>query len=173
MNIFLCGLPTVGKTRFGQVLAQYLSFPFFDTDDLILHSYGENQYPSIKKIFQAVGEKTFSSWEIAILRSLSMDKSVVSLGGGTLLHQEAVSLIKNKGTLVLLSLPLPRICERLKHRGVPERLKSSQDLMHTLQERIDFMHRVVDYQFPMAEVDLSKETSLFSACKSFLKLLNL
>lgn len=57
MNIFLCGLPTVGKTRFGQVLAQYLSFPFFDTDDLILHSYGENQYPSIKKFFRQLEKK--------------------------------------------------------------------------------------------------------------------
>ncbi|EPP36049.1 Shikimate kinase [Chlamydia avium] len=173
MNIFLCGLPTVGKTRFGKVLAKYLSLPFVDIDDLILHTQEGKKYGSIKKIFQAFGEKKFSSWEIDMLRSLSLDKSIVALGGGTIMHQEASSIIKKKGTLVYLSLPLPMICERLKHRGLPERLKHTHDLMHALQKRVNFMHRIVDYQFSMEKIDFSQEQSLICTCNSFLRLLNL
>lgn len=173
MNIFLCGLPTVGKTRFGQALAQYLSFPFLDTDDLVLRTYAEKKQKSIKHLFQAVGETTFSSWEVDILRSLSLPQSIIALGGGTLLHPEAGPVIKSKGPLVFLSLPLFMILERLKNRGIPERLKHTQNLTCALQKRIDFMYLLVDYCFPMGNVDFSKEQSLLFACESFTKLLRL
>ena len=46
-QIFLCGLPSVGKTSFGKVLAQSLSLPFFDTDHLLSARF-QGDSPKVK-----------------------------------------------------------------------------------------------------------------------------
>ncbi|AEB55733.1 MULTISPECIES: shikimate kinase [Chlamydia] len=172
MNIFLCGLPTVGKTLFGKALAKYFSTSFFDVDDLIVMNYGNKLHSSACEIFQAVGEQEFTKLEIEALRSISLDNSVTALGGGTIMHQEACDIIKNRGLLVYLSLPIAQICERLLKRGLPERLKQAPNMEEILQQRIERMQRICDYHFPLDEVDLLDERSLLSACESLNTLLN-
>ncbi|WP_139413786.1 shikimate kinase [Chlamydia abortus] len=172
MIIFLCGLPTVGKTLFGKALAKYLSVSFFDVDDLIVSNYGNKLYPSACEIFQAIGEREFTKLENTALRSPCLDNSVTSLGGGTIMHQEACDIIKHRGTLVYLSLPMAQIRERLLKRGLPERLKRAPNMEEILQQRIERMQRICDYHFPIDELNLLDERSLFSACESFTTLLN-
>ncbi|WP_117274479.1 shikimate kinase [Chlamydia poikilotherma] len=172
MNLFFCGLPTVGKTLLGRAFANYLSISFFDIDDLIVSNYGNELYSSGCEIFQAVGDEVFASLEIEALRSLPLDNSVVALGGGTIMHQEACTIIKNRGILIYLSLPLVEIHKRLLKRGLPERLKRATNVEEILQQRIDHMQRVANYSFPLDDVDLLDEHSLLSACKSLNTLLN-
>ncbi|WP_375793102.1 shikimate kinase [Chlamydia sp. 12-01] len=172
MNLFLCGLPTVGKTLLGRALANYLSTSFFDVDDLIVSNYGNKLYSSACEIFQAVGEEKFTSLEIEALHSLPLDNDIVALGGGTIMHQKAYDIIKDRGTLVYLSLPITEIYKRLLKRGLPERLKRAPNVEEILQQRIDHMQRVANYSFPLDHVDLLDEHSLLSACKSLNTLLN-
>lgn len=138
-------------------------------DALLIRHYGSDLYPSPQALFKQFGEEQFSSWEIEILRSLTTENTIISLGGGTIMLEEAHAIVKQKGILIYLSLPLSLILERLQRRGLPERLKNRTH--STLQNRIDFMCTVFDYHFPMDGVDLSDTHSLHTACKHLHSLL--
>ncbi len=162
----------MGKTLFGKALAKYFSISFFDVDDLIVSNYGNKLHSSVCGIFQAIGEQEFTKLEIEALHSLSLDNSVTALGGGTIMHQKACDIIKNRGPLVYLSLPIAQIRERLLKRGLPERLKRAPNMEEILQQRVGRMQRICDYHFPLDDVNLLDECSLLSACESFNTLLN-
>nr|WP_238374149.1 shikimate kinase [Chlamydia caviae] len=162
----------MGKTLLGRALANYLSISFFDTDDLIVSNYDNGLYSSAGEIFQAVGEEAFATLEVEALRSLPRDNSVTALGGGTIMHQEAYDIIKHRGTLIYLSLPVTEIYQRLLKRGLPERLKHTPNVEEILKQRINRMQRVANYNFSLNHIDLFDERSLLSACESLNILLN-
>ena len=72
-QIFLCGLPSVGKTSFGKVLAQSLSLPFFDTDHLLSARF---QGDSPKTIYQRYGEEGFCQEEFLSLINIPQYRCV-------------------------------------------------------------------------------------------------
>ena len=57
--IVLVGLRGAGKTTVGRLLAEYLGWPFYDSDDEIVRSAGK----SISKIFEEEGEPAFRDLE--------------------------------------------------------------------------------------------------------------
>lgn len=158
---------------FGKAFAKYLSISFFDIDDLIVSNYSNKLYSSAREVFQAVGEKEFASLEVQALLALPPNHSIIALGGGTIMHQEAFDIIKNKGTLVYLSLPITDIYKRLLQRGLPARFEKAASVKEVLQQRINRMQCIADYHFPLNHVNLLDEHSLSSACESLNTLLNL
>src|SRR6056297_927328 len=100
-HLFLTGFMGVGKSHFGQLLADQLQVTFFDTDREIEKREGL----SISTIFKNRGEDYFRSKEKetlkSILRSLS-SPSVISLGGGTFLNSVLLMQIKSQGLVVCL-----------------------------------------------------------------------
>ncbi|AGW38173.1 shikimate kinase [Chlamydia pecorum] len=176
MKIFLCGLPTSGKSLLGKAFADFLSYTFFDLDDLIIKNYGEGIHTTTAKMFLAYGNATFCHWEAQILHSIPDYNSVVALGGGTLMHNETYQEIRNKGPLVFLSLPLPIVKQRLQTRGLPEKLKEEQaqsSLEEALKKRIEHMKTLATHTFLMDTVILSDPHSLTDACAALRTLLNL
>ena len=117
-QIFLCGLPSVGKTFFGKFLAQFLSLPFFDTDHLLSARFLGD---SPKMIYQCYGEEGFCQKELAALISVPAIPSVVALGGHTPLNEQAYEHIlqQKNAILVLLDAPLTILCQRLQQRPLP------------------------------------------------------
>ena len=68
-----------GKSTIGNIISKKLDFGFIDTDSEI-EKYEEI---SIKKIFDIKGENYFRKLEeTVILKSINLDKKVISLGGG-------------------------------------------------------------------------------------------
>ena len=57
MLVFLVGMMGSGKTTVGQMLANELSLPFFDTDEILCSIEGK----SIQEIFSHNGEDYFRS----------------------------------------------------------------------------------------------------------------
>ncbi len=99
MNIVLIGFRGTGKSTVGKLLAQRLERDFIDSDKCIESSTGK----TIKSIFEEVGEKGFRKIEADIITELSkMDNTVISAGGGVVLKEENVRILKNNGFLVLL-----------------------------------------------------------------------
>jgi len=111
-NIILIGFMGVGKSEIGQKLAEQLGMNFIDTDDII----EKTEKTKISKIFEKHGEKYFRNLETEVLKTLSdYDNFVISTGGGMVLRQENVKMLKALGPLVLLGAKPEVIYERVKH----------------------------------------------------------
>src|SRR5262249_36412301 len=90
-SLALIGLSGVGKSSVGQLLAQRLGLPLYDTDALIVQSEAR----TIAQIFAEAGEERFRDLESAALqRALSNTPCVVSTGGGIVLRPENRALLR-------------------------------------------------------------------------------
>jgi len=109
-----------GKTAVGNLLAHRLGFEYLDTDELIEKQAGA----SIGQIFSQKGEEYFRDLETQVLKSLeNKDNLVVSTGGGMVLRQENVKILKKLGSLVLLWASPEKIYERVKEEPYRPLLK--------------------------------------------------
>ena len=102
-SIVLIGMPGAGKTTVGRILAQKTGREFVDFDEEIVKRTGH----TIPFIFQNFGEARFRGWESAFVGELSrFGGLVIATGGGTVLREENVRLLKHYGRLVFLDRPL-------------------------------------------------------------------
>lgn len=83
LPIVLIGPMGAGKSRVGQRLATAVDAPFIDTDARITERYGP-----IDEIFAREGEEYFRIIEREIVADALREESVISLGGGAVLHPE-------------------------------------------------------------------------------------
>ncbi|GAB4229427.1 MAG: shikimate kinase [Chlamydiales bacterium] len=105
MNVLLCGLPGVGKTFFGQKIAQHFSKAFIDTDLKLEASYTKIHHErlSCREIFLKHGEEAFREYEMQILQNLSSAQdTIIALGGGTLMKKTSRDLLRDLGFKVFL-----------------------------------------------------------------------
>ena len=112
MNIILIGFMGAGKTTVGNVVAERLNQPLFDTDQLIEQQAGM----SISKIFEVYGENEFRRLETEMLKeNLSASKDwVLSVGGGLPLKEENRGLLKKMGIVVYLRVKPDTVLQRLR-----------------------------------------------------------
>ena len=109
-NIYLLGFMGVGKSTIGTSVADKLNRQFFDIDDLIEKSVGK----SITKIFEENGHDYFRQLESGVLKSAAQENnSVISCGGGIVMKDENMAVIRETGKSVFLSASLDTIRERL------------------------------------------------------------
>jgi shikimate kinase len=111
--VVLVGPMGVGKTTVGKKLAKRLDLPFVDTDAVITKSHGE-----ISLIFAERGEAAFREIESDTLVPLLAEPSVISTGGGAVLHErtrEALAM----ATVVYLSTDGKHIASRLRGGNRP------------------------------------------------------
>jgi shikimate kinase len=91
-RILLIGPPGAGKSTIGAALALELGMDFIDTDQLIEKESGK----TITDIFVVDGEPHFRALEVEALKKvLIFENSVISLGGGAPISEEAQKVIKN------------------------------------------------------------------------------
>lgn len=109
-NIILIGFMGSGKTSFGKWLCNHTGMSFIDTDEEIVKL--ENR--SINDIFATDGEEYFRDLETKLLESLlSVDNSIISMGGGTPIREQNGELLKKLGTVVYLRTTVSTLCKRL------------------------------------------------------------
>jgi shikimate kinase len=109
--LYLAGFMGVGKSTIGTLLAQRLGHTFLDLDDVIVEHVGM----PIKDIFQIKGEKYFSEIEAQVLESVANDETVLALGGGTLMNQRSMELLKSRGIIVYLRASNETLVDRLRN----------------------------------------------------------
>jgi 3-dehydroquinate synthase len=108
-RIYLCGMPAVGKTTFGKKLAKALGWTFVDLDQWI----EQRKNTTVADLF-ASGESTFRTAEReACIASFTLDRHVISLGGGALQDESLTQQIKDHGLLVHLQIPREELMTRL------------------------------------------------------------
>ena len=111
MKVALVGFMGTGKTCIGRVLARELNFDFVDIDKII-----ENKTDiSISKIFALHGEEYFRTLESEVLRQIVEEDRdlVIATGGGIVLKENNIKLLKKQTFPVLLQASSVVINERI------------------------------------------------------------
>lgn len=122
MNMILCGLPASGKTTLGKMLAEKLDWNFIDTDRLLEKAYAEKTGSTLscRQIYSREGEIQFRLLERQQIVSLQgAHKSVIAVGGGSLIDKENTKLLQSLGFIIYLQVPLSVLWDRLCQKEVP------------------------------------------------------
>lgn len=115
-----------GKTTVGRSLRSRLEWEWVDTDECI-----QNRYGKISDIFATLGEEKFREMETEVVRGLSeVDNRVISVGGGLVLKDENVRLLKQNGMIVYLRAEKKTLAARL-------RADTERPLLQTGEESIE------------------------------------
>ncbi len=132
MIVFLTGFMGSGKTTVGKKLAEITGFRFFDLDEKIVRDSGME----ITGIFRIAGESGFRKIETESLKkSVSGRNNIIALGGGGLIKEENLKIVKDSGTLVYLKAPLEELLERIisnSERPLINRIKEREDKIKEL-----------------------------------------
>ncbi len=142
-NIVLIGMPGSGKSTIGRALAKRLGKEFVDSDEQIVKMAEE----SIPEIFAKEGEASFRDRESRAIRELSARQGVViATGGGAVLREKNLDLLRQNGILVFLDAPLESL------RATADRPLSSdfESLKQRYEERYEIYCRAADYRIPVS-----------------------
>lgn len=140
-NIVLIGMPGVGKSTAGVILAKILGYQFVDADLVIQ----ERHRKLLKEIIAERGVDGFVQVENDVNKSLNPHKSVIATGGSVVYGKEAMEHLSEIATVVYLKLELPALTRRLgnlKKRGVV--LRDGQTLKDIYDERIPLYEKYAD-----------------------------
>lgn len=140
-NIVLIGMPGVGKSTLGVVLAKVLGYEFMDSDLLIQKQEGKRLY----QIIDEVGTEGFGQIENRVNASIQAEKTVIATGGSVVYYAQAMEHLKKIGTVIYLKLPLEPLQKRLGNltrRGVL--LREGQTLTDLYQERSPLYEKYAD-----------------------------
>lgn len=140
-NIVLIGMPGAGKSTIGVVLAKKLGLRFLDSDLVIQDRYGK----LLHEIMEEKGLEGFKEIEDQVNASLDVTNCVIATGGSAVYGKNAMSHLKEIGTIVYLKLSYEEISNRLgdlHERGVA--LKPGQSLLSLYNERIPLYEEYAD-----------------------------
>jgi shikimate kinase len=110
-NIMLIGFMGTGKSTVSAYLSKELGMEEVDMDALIV----KNEGISIASMFEQYGETYFRDKETQTLAEVQKrDQLIVSCGGGIVLRDENIELMKGNGRVVLLTATPETIYDRVK-----------------------------------------------------------
>ena len=135
-HIFLIGFMGVGKSTVARGLSRLLHINNRDTDKMI-----ENyEHMKISDIFDQKGEAYFRECETRLLRHLqTREPMIIACGGGMAMRSENVALMKECGTIVLLTARPQTILHRTirtHKRPLLEGHKNVRDISALMNERM-------------------------------------
>ena len=140
-NVVLIGMPGVGKSTVGVVLAKVLGYQFIDADLLIQ----KKMNMVLSEIIKKEGKDGFMKIENDVNASIETDRTVIATGGSVVYCEEAMEHLKSIGTVIYLKLSLESLSKRLGNlvgRGVV--LKKGQTLEHLYDERTPLYEKYAD-----------------------------
>lgn len=98
-SIVLIGMMGAGKSSVGRCLRRRTGLAFYDTDEIVAANFGM----PISAIFPKFGEQRFRRAETEALRSLQTTEHIIIVtGGGIVLRNENVEILKRLGVIVWL-----------------------------------------------------------------------
>lgn len=140
-NIVLIGMPGAGKSTIGVLLAKSMLYSFIDTDLIIQNKHGK----SLCDIIDSVGTDGFLEIENDVICGCEFEHSVIATGGSAVYGAQAMSHLKENGTIVYLELGLSEIERRLGDihtRGVA--MKNGTTVAELYNERKPLYEKYAD-----------------------------
>ena len=116
-NIVLIGMPGVGKSTVGVLLAKALGRYFLDTD-VFIQAILER---SLQEIIDTDGLEAFCKIEEEYVACIDLTNAVIATGGSVVYSEMAMRALTAHGVIVHLDLPVDQIEQRLANlqtRGV-------------------------------------------------------
>jgi shikimate kinase len=146
-NIVLIGFMAVGKSAVGRNLAKRLRRRFVDLDRQIEKAEGMK----VRDIFEQKGEDYFRQCEKQTLAQLLTEESqVIATGGGVVLDDDNLALLREKTLLVCLSASTNAILRRVGNGATrpllkgPNRRERIEELVQARQERYAQAHVTIN-----------------------------
>lgn len=146
-NIVLIGMPGVGKSTIGVILAKIIGYKFVDADLLIQEREGK----LLKDIIAEKGIDGFIQIENDVNQSIDSHRTIIATGGSVVYGQEAMKHLSEIGKVVYLKLDLENLKKRLgdiKGRGVV--LRENQTLDDLFDERTPLYKKYADIEIDEA-----------------------
>ena len=154
-NIVLIGMPGVGKSTVGVILAKVLGYQFIDADLVIQKR--ENRL--LHEIISEEGLDGFLKAEenANVYIAQNEEKSIVATGGSVVYCEKPMQELKKTGRVIYLELEYDQLKKRLgnlKGRGVV--LKDGQDLRGLYEERIPLYEKYADLTVNEKNLDVEQ-----------------
>jgi shikimate kinase len=137
-NIVLIGMPGVGKSTVGVLLAKALGRYFVDTDVYMQAIQGR----SLQEMIDRNGLTWFLEAEEDYVLCLDETNAVIATGGSVVYSETAMHYLASRGIIIHLDLPVAQVEERLRNlrtRGVVmeqgQTIRSLYDQRQPLYER--------------------------------------
>ncbi|MDP2138479.1 MAG: shikimate kinase [Candidatus Didemnitutus sp.] len=156
VNLYLVGFTGTGKSTVGRHAARALGYDFVDSDLAVEVAHGK----SIAEIFAGEGEGKFRMLEREFVeRGHPATGSVVACGGGLIVPDGMLELVKARGVTICLHAPLETVLQRTErtvHRPLlqgenrAERLRTLYAAREELYRRTGTM--VLTEGRPMREI---------------------
>ena len=146
-NIVLIGMPGVGKSTIGVLLAKALGRYFLDTDVFIQAVQGR----SLQEIIDAEGLAAFCKIEEDYATCIDLTNAVIATGGSVVYSEQAMRSLAERGVIGLQHLGHARklggrqgrpigALPRDQHMHIAKPLHGGQRLGHGVGRQMAFVH---------------------------------
>ncbi|MCI8669599.1 MAG: shikimate kinase [Lachnospiraceae bacterium] len=140
-NIILIGMPGVGKSTVGVILAKIMGYHFIDADIVIQ----QQEQKLLKDIIAEQGVEGFIQVENRINASIDGNQCIIATGGSVVYGEEAMEHYRRIGTVIYLKQSFDVLSVRLRDiRGRGVVLKPGQDLKDLYMERCSLYEKYAD-----------------------------
>ena len=143
-NLVLIGMMGSAKTTTGKLISKKLNMPFFDCDEVYESLYKEK----VSQTFERAGESEFRTREKEIVKLLSQsDGAVIACGGGVVLDEENMSMLKSNGVIVCLTATAEAIYERVSRNDRRPLVKEGgiEKVKEIMQTRYPLYNKYADF----------------------------
>jgi shikimate kinase len=138
MNVVLIGYRATGKSTVGRILSAKLKIAFSDTDVMVEKSMAM----PIKEIVALHGWDFFRAKEKETIKTPAQKGDcVIATGGGVVLAQENVDLLKQAGVIIWLNAPLQDIVDRLNRDAQGAATRPQFTDRNVVQETTDMIRQ--------------------------------
>lgn len=152
-NIYLVGMPGCGKSTIGNAVCEKLGIEIVDLDELVIQREGK----SIQELFD-IGEPHFRKAETEALKAVTLMKNVVvATGGGVVVKDENIDIMRSDGKVVFIDASPNFIVANSPLDGRP--LLKNKDKIHEL-----YTNRIANYR-KSADYTVENDGILSDACR--------
>ena len=162
MNLILFGHKSCGKTSIASQLARELQVPFLDTDHCMIESHFQNHgiRCTISELYQHLKEQAFRELEKKVLKRLGpIQKSILAVGGGTVLDPENVHWLSSMGKMVHLKIDPTILKERLS-QNIPaffDRDNTEASFARMMRERDSIYASILAFSIDVTSLHLMEQ----------------
>ena len=142
LQIVFIGHPFAGKTALSREFNKYFKGNFIDVDEEIIRRENGKTIP---EIFEEKGEAYFRSLETQIIKELSCKVGyLISLGGGAVLNNENMDLLRQNSIIFNVKRDIEKISENdIKNRPL---CKDKNELKNIIKNRKEIYEKYADFE---------------------------
>jgi shikimate kinase len=134
MNIVLIGYRGTGKSTVARILGQRLGRKVISTDEEIVKEAGQ----SIPQIIEQFGWDHFRRLETQMCQTLAGQKNlIIDTGGGLILKEENVTILKAGGKLFWLTADVSTIASRISGDTQRPSLSGTKTFVEEIEEILE------------------------------------